>query len=162
MIERIEYNPPDGNNNNICQRRYQTESGIYVPISENEPVILMPFKEWNKKRDFLEPGACITDVPPRELFTTQDWLREDKMIRAVEAQEEWVDDAFLVPGVIFAHPKEKMGIIPVLLEGNHRTVNAANNGYKINLEIVDYEMDDKKQVWRITNLLKKYPGLVRK
>lgn len=160
MTER--YIPDEYKGVNTCQIRHRTESGIYVPLTENEPTFILPFKEWRKEKTFLEPGMCITDVPPRELFTTQDWLRDDKMIRAVEAQEELVDDAFLVPGIIFSHPKIHMGNVPVILEGNHRTVNAANNGFKINLQIVDKHLQPNTQVWRITNLIKKYPGLVRR
>ncbi len=161
MSERNNYKPNQEQEATTCQIRFKTESGIYVPLSENEPIHLIPFKEWSETRELIDVGSVIYDIPPVQLFTTQDWLSVDKMLRAKIAQDELVDDAFLVPGVIFQHPKEHMGNIPVLLEGNHRAVNAADNGYKLNFLVVENQLPEDAHVWRITNLRKKYPGLVR-
>ena len=164
---------------NQDQRNIQRE-GTYVPqpfsdvsaeeyvlfdlaeIVEHDKPQVLSYKEW-KELDFMaEPGAIVTDVPPVELFTTQDWLRPDKAIRAITAQEEMAEDAYTVMGVAFSHPKEHVGVVPVLLEGNHRTVNALLNSSRVNFKISDRELPPDAQVWKVTNLAKKYPGLFSK
>jgi hypothetical protein len=164
---------------NQDQQIRQSEGGfVYFPtpsISVEEHVLfdfatnseqaakpVISYKEWKQLNYAAEPGAIVTDVPPIELFTTQDWLRPDKAIRAVTAQEELVEDAFTVMGIAFSHPKEHVGVVPVLLEGNHRTVNALINSSRVNFKIADRELPPDAQVWRVTNLAKKYPGLFSK
>jgi hypothetical protein len=139
------------------------EIDIFDAKSSNDEVESLPsmsFKEWRDQSYSAEPGMLIVDVPPRALFTTQDWLIEDKMLRAVNAQTEEVDDAFTVKGVIFNHPKEHVGTIPVVLEGNHRAVNAAMHGERVIFSVTENTLDPKAEVWRMTNLVKKYGNLI--
>lgn len=129
---------------------------------ESEVLPTMTFKEWKGKGYDAESGTTITEVPPSYLFTTQDWLDPVKMGRAMNAQYEGdAEDAFTVKGVVYNHPKPHMGKVPVILEGNHRAVNAAFNGNRVSFEVVDHELPEQAQVWRVKNLLNRFGGMVR-
>lgn len=116
----------------------------------------MSYADWKENGYQAEPGTVITGIPPRDLFTPQDWLDPEKAIRAHLAQQEMVDDAYVVKGIAYTHPKEHMGVVPVVLEGNHRSVNAHINKERINFEVIDSEIPQNTPVWRITNLANKY------
>lgn len=158
MSERFR---PYNSDEYTCRKRYPTESGVYVPYSETGDPILLPYKQWKKKPDLVDPGTFIIDIPPKELFTTQDWLDPEKMKRAMVAQDEMYDDAYTVPGVIFEHPKDYMGFVLVLLEGNHRAVHAAHTGHRINFQVTDHILDISTNVWCVSNLIHQSGVVVR-
>ncbi len=133
-----------------------------------EPYETMTFKEWKEQGFKAESGILITEVPASILFTTQDWLDSTKMARAISAQDEGgeVDDhgqdnAFMVEGIVFNHPKPHMGRVPVILDGNHRAVNAAFHHDRLNFKVIEKELPQDTQVWRVNNLLAKFGGLAR-
>lgn len=129
---------------------------------ESEVLPTMTFKEWKEKGFEAEVGTIITDVRPASLYTPQDWLDETKMGRAMNAQYEGdAEDAFIVKGIAYNHPKQHMGKVPVILEGNHRAVNAAFNGNRVSFEVVDHELPEQAQVWKVKNLLNRFGGMVR-
>ncbi|MDQ5900812.1 MAG: hypothetical protein QG600_390 [Patescibacteria group bacterium] len=123
---------------------------------ENEQRIIMEYREWKEKGFTAESPLTIVDFPPAQLFTTQDWLDPEKTVRAHLAQQERVDDAFVVKGTLFQHPKPHMGVVPVVLEGNHRTVNALFSRENVTFNTSNISLPTDAQVWRITNLAKKY------
>jgi hypothetical protein len=135
---------------------------------DTEPYETMTFKEWKAKDFEAASGILVTDVPTSTLFTTQDWLDPTKMARAVKAQDEGgeiddhgQDNAFVVEGVVFAHPKPHMGRVPVILEGNHRAVDAAFHHDRLSFKIIEKDLPENAKVWGVNNLLTKFGGLAR-
>lgn len=148
---------PEGRSNGVVLR---DSADIFHAISsgKEQPSAIVPYMEWKENGFEAEPWNLIVDVPPAILFTNQEKLSEDKMIRARNSQEELTPDAFTVGGIIFTHPKPHMGRVPVLLEGNHRAAHAMTEGLRVNFLVSTREIPADTPVWRLTTL-NKYSGL---
>jgi hypothetical protein len=146
--------PVDGENGRVAQEEMQFSL-------EEIAVQVLSYKEWRANGFIAEPGTVIENVPPAQLFTTQDWLDATKMARAHFAQENGLPDAYLIEGCIFRHPKEHMGIVPVVLDGNHRAVNAINKQERVIFRVLPSQLPPDTEVWRLTNLVKIYGALAR-
>lgn len=160
-MERRSFSPEQITLTTPVKREPVVEVGevIFDASNQNESevdMVTISYKEWIENGQNSETGVIITDVPPRNLFTTQDWLDPVKAPRAHIAQEEMLEDAFTVEGVVYQHPKEHMGKVLVVLEGNHRTVSAMVHHSKVQFKLIDHELSPETPVWRTTNLARKY------
>lgn len=133
------------------------EQKTYIDDVESLERPKVPYKEYLQGTP-VEIGTVITDVKPRDLFTYQKWLSDEKISNVYEYVMTDNPRLNQITGYFHYHNKFDKDVL-VIGNGNHRALYALLSGKKINVEIESPpELKEKENPFRLTNLAKKYPG----
>ncbi len=130
----------------------ETEYSGYKEIPEEDQI---PYAEFLKGKP-VEVGKMIIGVKPKDLFTYQKWIDDNKIMNVMGYVNEGNPLLHQITGYIHHHTKFDKDIL-VVGNGNHRALYALLNRLPINVEIKEHpEITADINPFRITNNAKRY------
>lgn len=102
-----------------------------------------------------EVGSIITGVKPRELFTYQAWVDDNKIANVLRYAEDQSPELNQITGYIRFHTKLDRNIM-VIGNGNHRALYAMINGRTLDFLVGEPTVIHKENPFQLTNVIKKH------
>ncbi len=131
---------------------------IIIPTEEIDTTVKVNYREFLKDPN-AEPGVIITQAKPRDLFTYQNWVDQEKVRNVIGYASE--DDPRLnkVTGYLHFHDKFGENVI-VIGNGHHRALYAMEQGSRIDLILENPPTTEHAEnPFRLSNLAKKYGNI---
>ncbi len=130
---------------------------IIIPQEEVDITTKVEYREFLKDPS-AEPGVIITQAKPRDLFTYQNWVDQEKIRNVIKYATE--DDPRLnqVTGYLHFHDKFGKNVI-VIGNGHHRALYAMEQGAKVDLTLESPPTEHADNPFRLSNLAKKYGNI---